>query len=165
MPPAPLLSIGELSRRSGLSVSAIRFYEARGLVKAIRTRGNQRRFARADLRRLSFALIAQRLGLSLAEVGAELKALPLGRSPTRADWQAISRRIRGRLQERIAMLERTRDLLEGCIGCGCLSLSRCVLYNPGDRASKAGAGPRFLLGDRVPGVDGAKRSRNARADS
>jgi len=165
MPPAPLLSIGELSRRSGLSVSAIRFYEARGLVKAIRTRGNQRRFARADLRRLSFALIAQRLGLSLAEVGAELKTLPLGRSPTRADWQAISRRIRGRLQERIAMLERTRDLLEGCIGCGCLSLSRCVLYNPGDRASKAGAGPRFLLGDRVPGVDGAKRSRNARADS
>ena len=152
MPPAPLLSIGELSRRSGLSVSAIRFYEARGLVKAIRTRGNQRRFARADLRRLSFALIAQRLGLSLAEVGAELTTLPLGRSPTRADWQAISRRIRGRLQERIAMLERTRDLLDGCIGCGCLSLGRCALYNPGDRATKAGAGPRFLLGDRVPGL-------------
>src|SRR5689334_13952175 len=94
----PLLSIGELSRRTGLSASAIRFYETKGLVKAVRTNGNQRRFARADLRRLSFALIAQRLGLSLGEVGAELGTLPLGRSPTRADWQAISRRIRGALE-------------------------------------------------------------------
>ena len=144
----PLLSIGELSRRIGLSVSAIRFYEARGLVKAVRTAGNQRRFARADLRRLSFALIAQKLGLTLGEVAAELSTLPLGRAPTRADWQAISNRIRAVLQQRIAMLERTRDLLDGCIGCGCLSLDRCALYNPGDRAARAGPGPRFLLGDR-----------------
>ena len=149
MPTAPLLTIGELSRRTGMSVSAIRFYEARGLVRAIRTRGNQRRFLRADIRRLSFALIAQRLGLTLSQISAELATLPQGLSPTRADWQAISRRIRGALQGRIAMLERTRDLLDGCIGCGCLSLARCALYNPGDRAAKAGAGPRFLLGDRA----------------
>ncbi len=147
MPPASLLTIGDLSRRTGLSVSAIRFYEARGLVQAVRSGGNQRRFARADLRRLSFALIAQRLGLTLTEIAAVLETLPDRRSPTRRDWQAISRRIRGALQQRIAMLERTRDLLDGCIGCGCLSLANCALYNPGDRAARAGAGPRFLLGD------------------
>ena len=144
-----MLSIGELSRRTGMSVSAIRFYEASGLVTAIRTRGNQRRFMRADIRRLSFALIAQQLGLTLGEIARELATLPQGRSPTRADWQAISRRIKGALQGRIATLERTRDLLDGCIGCGCLSLAKCRLYNPGDRANRAGAGPRFLLGDRA----------------
>lgn len=149
MPPSALLSIGELSRRTGMSVSAIRFYEARGLVRAIRTGGNQRRFARADIRRLSFAQIAQQLGLSLDEIARELATLPQRRAPTRADWQAISRRIRGALDRRIQMLERTRELLDGCIGCGCLSLDRCRLYNPGDRASRAGAGPRFLLGDRA----------------
>lgn len=149
MSPAPLLSIGELSRRTGMSVSAIRFYEARGLVTAIRTGGNQRRFARADMRRLSFALIAQQLGLTLSEISTELATLPQGRAPTRKDWQAVSRRIRGALDQRIEMLERTRDLLDGCIGCGCLSLGRCALYNPGDRAARAGAGPRFLMGDRA----------------
>ena len=145
-----LLSIGELARRTGMAVSAIRYYEARGLLTAIRTGGNQRRFLRADLRRLSFALIAQRLGLSLDEIAAELATLPQGRPPTPADWRAISRRIRGRLQSRILMLERTRDLLDGCIGCGCLSLKRCALYNPADRVAAAGSGPRFLLGDRIP---------------
>lgn len=149
MAPTPLLTIGELSRRTGLAVSAIRFYEARGLVTAIRTGGNQRRFLRADIRRLSFAQIAQQLGLTLTEIGTELATLPQGRSPTRQDWQAISRRIRSALQNRIALLERTRDLLDGCIGCGCLSLARCRLYNPNDRAARAGAGPRFLLGDRA----------------
>jgi MerR family redox-sensitive transcriptional activator SoxR len=147
MTPVPLLTIGELSRRTGLSVSAIRFYEARGLVTSVRTGGNQRRFPRSDIRRLSFAQIAQQLGLSLSEIASELATLPKGRSPTRADWQAISRRIRGALQRRIETLERTRDLLDGCIGCGCLSLARCRLYNPGDRAARAGAGARFLLGD------------------
>jgi MerR family redox-sensitive transcriptional activator SoxR len=151
MSPAPLLTIGELSRRTGLSVSAIRFYEAKGLLTAIRTGGNQRRFPRADLRRLSFAQIAQQLGLTLGEIGAVLQTLPQGRSPTRADWQKISRRIRAALQGRIAMLERTRDLLDGCIGCGCLSLARCALYNPGDRAAVVGPGPRFLLADTPPG--------------
>ena len=162
MPPLPLLSIGELARRTGLSVSAIRFYEARGLVTAIRTAGNQRRFLRADLRRVSFALIAQQLGLSLGEIAAELATLPQGRAPTRADWQAISRRIRGALQDRIAVLERTRDRLDGCIGCGCLSLGRCALYNPGDRAAEAGPGPRYLVGDPVPAVHRRKLASKVR---
>ncbi len=144
-----MLTIGELSRRTGLSVSAIRFYEARGLVSAIRTSGNQRRFLRSDIRRLSFALIAQRLGLSLADINAALANLPDGRAPTQQDWAAMSKRIRSRLNEQIAMLERMRERLDGCIGCGCLSLKRCAMYNPGDRASAGGAGPRFLLGDRA----------------
>ncbi len=148
-----LLSIGQLARRTGMSVSAIRFYEMRGLVTAIRTGGNQRRFMRSDIRRLSFALIAQQLGLSLSAIEAELATLPQGRAPTRQDWQAISRRIRGLLDARIALLERTRDRLDGCIGCGCLSLSRCALYNRDDRAARGGPGPRFLLED--PAEDSA----------
>ena len=144
-----LLTIGELARRTGMSVSAIRYYEVRGLVSAIRTGGNQRRFLRSDIRRLSFALIGQQLGLTLGEIEAELATLPQGRAPTQDDWQAISARIRGALDAKIRMLERTRDLLDGCIGCGCLSLERCALYNPGDRAARAGAGPRFLMGDRA----------------
>lgn len=144
-----LLTIGDLARRTGLSVSAIRFYESRGLVSAIRTGGNQRRFMRSDIRRLSFALIAQRCGLSLAEIEAEMAMLPHGRAPNRADWQSISARLRASLDARIAMLERTRDKLDGCIGCGCLSLEACALYNPGDRAARAGPGPRFLLGDKA----------------
>jgi MerR family redox-sensitive transcriptional activator SoxR len=147
---AALLTIGELARRTGLSVSAIRFYEAKGLLSPIRTAGNQRRFLRSDIRRLSFALVAQRLGLSVREIEAELAALPHGRAPTQADWQKVSERIRGRLDERIALLQRTRDLLGGCIGCGCLSLENCALYNPGDRAAEAGPGPRFLLAERRP---------------
>jgi len=146
---APLLTIGDLARRTGLSVSAIRFYEQRGLVSAIRTAGNQRRFARADIRRLSFALIAQRLGLTLTEIEAVLAALPQGRTPTRQDWQAISAQLRGALDTRIALLIDTRERLDGCIGCGCLSLDRCALYNPEDRAARAGPGPRFLVGDRA----------------
>lgn len=144
---ADLLSIGDLARRTGLSVSAIRFYEARGLLSPIRTRGNQRRFPRADIRRLSFAMIAQQLGLSLSEIEAELRTLPDGRSPTRADWARISGRIRSRLDRQIRFLEQTRDRLDGCIGCGCLSLDSCALYNSEDRAAKAGAGPRYLLGN------------------
>jgi MerR family redox-sensitive transcriptional activator SoxR len=145
-----LLTIGEIARRTGLSVSAIRFYEAKGLLSPIRTSGNQRRFLRSDIRRLSFALIAQRLGLSVREIEAELSRLPQGRAPTVGDWQALSERVRGRLDERIALLERTREKLSGCIGCGCLSLERCALYNPDDRAGDAGPGPRFLLAERSP---------------
>ncbi len=148
MPLPALLTIGELAQRTGLSVSAIRFYEARGLVGPIRTAGNQRRFLRSDIRRLSFALIAQRCGLTLAEIESELASLPLGRAPTRSDWAAISTRLRATLDSRIALLEATRDRLDGCIGCGCLSLDSCALYNPGDRAARAGPGPRFLLGDK-----------------
>ncbi len=143
------MSIGDLARRTGLSVSAIRFYEARGLVRAVRSAGNQRRFMRADIRRLSFALIAQQLGLSLAEIEAALATLPHGQAPTRAEWRAIGERMRGALAAKIAMLQRTQELLDGCIGCGCLSLDRCALYNPNDRAARAGPGPRFLLGDRA----------------
>lgn len=146
-----LLTIGELSKRTGVSVSAIRFYEGKKLLSPIRTGGNQRRFLRSDIRRLSFALIAQRLGLTLGEIHAELARLPLGRAPTQLDWQELSERIRDRLDQRIAILERTRDRLAGCIGCGCLSLERCALYNPGDEAAAAGPGPRFLLEDRPSG--------------
>lgn len=149
MAESQLLTIGALARRTGMSVSAIRYYEARGLVSAIRTRGNQRRFLRSDIRRLSFALIGQQLGLTLGEIETELATLPHGRSPTQSDWQAISARIRTALDAKIRMLERTRELLDGCIGCGCLSLERCVLYNPGDRAARAGTGPRFLMGNRA----------------
>lgn len=149
MAPPPTLSIGELARRTGLSVSAIRFYETRGLVRATRGSGGQRRFARSDIRRLSFVLIAQQLGLSLAEIEAELSTLPHGQAPTAADWRAIGARMRGALAAKIAMLQRTSELLDGCIGCGCLSLDRCALYNPNDRAARAGPGPRFLLGNKA----------------
>ncbi len=141
-----LLTIGELAARTGLSVSAIRFYEGRGLVEPIRTSGNQRRFLRSDIRRLSFALIAQRMGLTVQEIAAELAQLPHGRTPTVEDWERISRHFRSEIDRRIALLERTRDKLDGCIGCGCLSLKKCGLYNPDDRAGAEGKGPRFVLG-------------------
>ncbi|MBI1187269.1 MAG: redox-sensitive transcriptional activator SoxR [Alphaproteobacteria bacterium] len=149
-PPRPgdLLTIGALARRTGLSVSAIRFYETRGLVAPIRNAGGQRRFPRSDIRRLSFVLIAQRLGFTIEEIAALLSALPEGRTPTLKDWTAISRRFRAALDVRIAALTRMRDNLDGCIGCGCLSLKKCRLYNPQDRAQRLGAGPRYLLGDK-----------------
>lgn len=138
------LTIGELARRTGLSVSAIRFYEERGLVEAMRTGGNQRRFQRADIRRLSFVLIAQKLGLSLAEIEAAMQRLPQGRTPNAADWKRISGAIRRRIDGEIARLEKIRTDIDGCIGCGCLSLKRCALYNPQDRWGESGAGPRVL---------------------
>lgn len=139
-----LLTIGDLARRTGLSVSAIRYYEARGLVEPIRTGGNQRRFLRGDIRRLSFVLIAQGLGLSLGEIERELGRLPQGRNPTAADWKRISSRVRGAIDAKIATLQKTRDDLDGCIGCGCLSLKKCRLYNPQDRWGETGSGPRVL---------------------
>jgi MerR family transcriptional regulator, redox-sensitive transcriptional activator SoxR len=143
--PSDLLTIGEVARRTGLSVSAIRFYEDKRLVEPVRSGGNQRRFLRSDIRRLSFILIAQRLGLSLTEIEAELGRLPRGRTPTTRDWEAISRAIRARLDERIAELARTRDRLDGCIGCGCLSLTHCTIWNPQDALAGEGPGPRKLL--------------------
>ncbi|MGX7925613.1 redox-sensitive transcriptional activator SoxR [Tsuneonella sp. HG094] len=139
-----LLTIGELARRTGLSVSAIRYYEARGLVEPIRTGGNQRRFLRGDIRRLSFVLIAQGLGLSLGEIEGELSRLPHGRNPTAADWKRISGRVRAAINAKIATLQKTRDDLDGCIGCGCLSLKTCRLYNPDDTWGDHGPGPRVL---------------------
>lgn len=150
MVPDRTLTIGELASRTGLTVSAVRFYESRGLVRAIRTAGNQRRFLRSDIRRLSFALIAQQLGLTLGQIEAELATLPEGRTPTRGDWHRISERIRGVLDQKIAMLERTREKLDLCIGCGCLSLDTCALYNPDDRAGRAGPGPRFVIANETP---------------
>ena len=142
-----LIPIGEIARRTGLSVSAIRFYEARGLVTSLRSHGNQRRFARGDIRRLSFILIAQKLGLGLADIEAELARLPQGRTPTLADWRKISASMRSQLDARIALLTRTREKLDECIGCGCLSLQRCRLYNRDDAAGARGeVGPRFVLG-------------------
>jgi MerR family redox-sensitive transcriptional activator SoxR len=149
MTPLSTLSIGELARRTGLSVSAIRFYEARGLVRATRGSGNQRRFARSDIRLLSFAIIAKQLGLSLSEIEAELLTLPLRRAPSAEDWRAIGIRMKGVLAAKIALLQKTQELLDGCIGCGCLSLDRCALYNRDDRAARSGPGPRFLLGDQA----------------
>jgi MerR family redox-sensitive transcriptional activator SoxR len=139
-----LLTIGELARRTGLTVSAIRYYEARGLVTPIRTGGNQRRFPRSDIRRLSFVLIAQNLGLSLGQIEGELARLPQGRNPSARDWQRISTGVRAAIDAQIAMLEKTREDLNGCIGCGCLSLKKCRLYNPQDRWGEAGSGPRVL---------------------
>ncbi len=147
-----VIPIGELAERVGVAVSAIRFYEGKGLLHPFRNRGGQRRFLRSDIRRLSFILIAQQLGLSIEEIRAELAKLPQGRTPTVADWRQISGDMRARINERIAMLTRTRDRLDGCIGCGCLSLRKCALYNPQDRAGRKGAGPRYLIGDRPEAV-------------
>lgn len=141
------LSIGDLSVRTGLSVSAIRFYEKKGLIKPDRNEGNQRRYEGSDIRRLSFILIAQQIGLSIEEIKETMAALPEGRTPTKADWSKISRNFRKTLDERIAMMERMRDRLDGCIGCGCLSLKACQLYNPDDRAYRLGVGPRYVVSD------------------
>jgi MerR family redox-sensitive transcriptional activator SoxR len=138
------LAIGDLAARTGLSVSAIRFYEARGLVSALRNAGGQRRFVRSDIRRLSFIQVAQRLGFTLPEIRTHLAALPQGRTPTQKDWAQISRIFRRRLDERIAALTRLRGKLDECIGCGCLSLRRCALYNPQDKLAAEGQGPRLL---------------------
>ncbi len=141
-----LIPIGVLASRTGLAVSAIRFYEEKGLIQAMRTMGNQRRFLRSDIRRLSFILIAQKLGLGLSEIEVELAKLPQGRTPTQSDWQRISRSLRTEIDAKIQLLTRTRAKLEECIGCGCLSLTRCQLYNRDDRAGSAGPGPRYVLG-------------------
>lgn len=144
MKASDVLPIGELARRTGLSVSAIRFYEDRGLVAPLRTGGNQRRYLRADIRRLSFILIAQKLGLSLGEVGEALHGLPQGRTPDARDWARISGAIRERIDAEMARLAKVREDLDGCIGCGCLSLTKCALYNAGDKWGASGVGPRVL---------------------
>ncbi|MEE2930407.1 MAG: redox-sensitive transcriptional activator SoxR [Pseudomonadota bacterium] len=141
------LSIGDLSVRTGLSVSAIRFYEKKGLITPDRNAGNQRRYEGSDIRRLSFILIAQQIGLSIEDIKQTMAALPEGRTPTKADWTKISRSFRKTIDDRIAMMERMRDRLDGCIGCGCLSLKACQLYNPEDRAYRLGVGPRYVVSD------------------
>lgn len=146
--PVRMLSIGKLADRTGLSVSAIRFYETQGLVSPGRNAGGQRRFVPSDIRRLSFVLIAQELGFTLDQIKTQLESLPLQRTPTLRDWRRISRGFRRELDRRIDTLTRLRENLDGCIGCGCLSLQKCALYNPEDRVARNGPGPRYLLGDR-----------------
>ena len=142
-----LLPIGDVAPRSGLAPSAIRFYEAEGLIRAERTDGGRRAFPRHVLRRLAFISSAQRVGLSLKEIADALATLPSDRAPTKAQWATLSRGWRRHLDARIAELERLRDDLTTCIGCGCLSLQTCRLFNPDDEAAANGTGPRYLLGD------------------
>src|SRR3974390_3745666 len=144
------LTIGQVSARTGVSVSALRFYEREGLVRSTRTGGDQRRYARDAIRRVSFIRIAQQVGLSLDEIRDALTSLPEDRTPTKADWASLSRSWRPRLDRQIAELVRLRDDLGSCIGCGCLSLRSCALYNPGDAAADLGTGARYLVSDERP---------------
>ncbi|MDT0302636.1 redox-sensitive transcriptional activator SoxR [Streptomonospora wellingtoniae] len=139
------LTVGQLAQRSGVAVSALHFYERKGLITSRRTAGNQRRYRRDTLRRVAFVRVAQRVGIPLADIAEALDTLPEARTPTREDWARLSQLWRDRLQERINQLERLRDDLTDCIGCGCLSLERCVLSNPHDRLAAQGPGPRRLL--------------------
>jgi MerR family transcriptional regulator, redox-sensitive transcriptional activator SoxR len=141
-----LLTIGELAARSGVAPSALRYYERLGLIRAGRTSGNQRRYDRAELRRVAFIRIAQQVGVSLDEIRTVLDELPDGRTPTRDDWARLSARWRSRLDQRIALLEGLRDRLAGCIGCGCLSLARCRLSNPDDALAARGPGAHLIAG-------------------
>ncbi|MGH9013960.1 MAG: redox-sensitive transcriptional activator SoxR [Acidimicrobiia bacterium] len=141
------LTIGALSERTGVAHSALRFYEAEGLIHATRSAGGQRRYPRDILRRVSFIRIAQQVGLSLDEIRTALSSLPENRTPSKKDWQRLSTSWRPRLDAQIAMLERLRDRLSGCIGCGCLSLRLCQLVNPDDEAAERGPGPRYILDD------------------
>jgi MerR family redox-sensitive transcriptional activator SoxR len=141
------LGIGTVAERAGVTVSALRFYEDKGLITSRRSEGGQRRYGRSVLRRVAFIQVAQRVGLTLEEIGKALATLPGEEGLTAGDWQRLSAAWRPMLDARIRLLQGLRDELDSCIGCGCLSLERCALRNPGDRASGLGAGPRFLLGD------------------
>ncbi|MCL4139242.1 UNVERIFIED_CONTAM: hypothetical protein GTU68_033826 [Idotea baltica] len=139
------LTIGDLAERTGLAVSAIRFYETHGIVHPVRNAGGHRRYDKAELRRLSFVMIAQRLGFSLADIATHMAHLPSHKAPSKADWTRISKTMRHDIDARIAQLETLRDKLDGCIGCGCLSLTACALYNRDDHLAQHGRGPRNLM--------------------
>lgn len=139
------LTIGDLAERTGLAVSAIRFYEIHGIVHPVRNAGGHRRYGRADIRRLSFAMIAQKLGFSLSQISDEMAHLPIHKAPSKADWTRVSEQFRAGIDEKIGQLQRMRDRLDGCIGCGCLSLESCALYNPDDALAPEGPGPVKLL--------------------
>lgn len=145
-----LIPIGELARRSGVAASALRFYEDQRLLTSQRNASGRRQFARGDLRRVAFIRAAQAVGLTLDQIRAALASLPDGRTPNQKDWIHLSSAWRPLLDQRIADLTRLRDQLSSCIGCGCLSLSKCALYNPGDVAARRGNGARYLMGDRPP---------------
>ena len=143
-----LLPISEIVRRSGVAASALRFYEERGLISSERAPSGRRHYSRAVLRRIAFIVFAQKVGLTLEEIAAELAKLPEGRTPSGRDWARLSAKWTARVEERIAELERLKEGLTACIGCGCLSLDRCYLSNPGDRIAREGPGPRFWMGDK-----------------
>ena len=145
---SPLLTISEVSQRSGVAASALRFYEEKGLIKSERSGSGHRRYPRAVLRRIAFIVFAQRIGMTLDEVAAELARLPGGRVPEGSDWAKLSSGWKGRIDERIAELERLQAGLTECIGCGCLSLDTCRFANAGDRAARLGPGPRYWMSDR-----------------
>src|SRR5437867_298525 len=162
-----LLTISEVSRRSGVAASALRFYEERGLIESVRAGSGHRRYARPVLRRIAFIVFAQRVGLTLEEIGAELAKLPPDRVPSRSEWAKLSSGWSERIEARIAELERLKLGLTECIGCGCLSLDRCKFANPGDRVAARGPGPRYWIGD-PPAVSGpsrlaARRRRRSRS--
>ncbi len=138
------LSVGEVARRSGVAVSALHFYEAKGLIHSSRSPGNQRRYSRSVLRRVAFIRVAQRVGISLADIAEALASLPSGKEPDRADWERLSTAWRARLDAHMAQLKKLRDTLDDCIGCGCLSIDRCRLRNPHDELASDGSGPRRL---------------------
>jgi MerR family redox-sensitive transcriptional activator SoxR len=144
------LTIGELAARSGVATSALRYYEERGLITSERNSSGHRRYARAVVRRVAFITFAQRVGIGLQEIGSELSKLPADRTPGRADWARLNKTWSARIDTRIAELERLKAGLTDCIGCGCLSLDRCQLANPGDRAARRGPGPRYWIGDARP---------------
>ncbi len=150
-----LMTIGEVARRSGVAASALRFYEERGLIRSERAGSGHRRYPRAVLRRIAFIVFAQRVGLTLDEIGAELAKLPPDRAPNRRDWSRLSASWTARIDDQIAELERLKSGLTECIGCGCLSLGRCRMANPQDRAAGLGAGPRYWMGDRPAVADSA----------
>jgi MerR family redox-sensitive transcriptional activator SoxR len=157
------LTIAEIARRAGVTPSALRFYESRELILSERTAGNQRRYRREMLRRIAFVRIAQQLGVDLTEIHVALASLPGGRTPTKGEWKRLSTAWRSRLDDRIALLTRLRDQLASCIGCGCLSLPSCPIYNPEDAASSRGPGPRYLLGDKPAEVVAARDRRGRTA--
>jgi MerR family redox-sensitive transcriptional activator SoxR len=148
--PQSLLSIGELAQRAGVAASALRFYEEQGLIHGSRSSGGHRQYPRDMLRRVAFIRAGQRVGLSLEELRAALAALPEGRTPTKSDWERLAQDWRTLLDERLDQLHRLRDQLGSCIGCGCLSLKRCALYNPQDQAGTGGSGARYWLGQKPP---------------
>ncbi|MBT9494051.1 MAG: redox-sensitive transcriptional activator SoxR [Paucibacter sp.] len=164
-PPKPdsRLAIGDLVKRSGVAASALRFYEDQGLLVSQRSDSGRRHYARNDLRRLAFIRAAQAVGLSLEQIRAALAELPDGRTPTVADWARLSSSWRPILDQRIAELTRLRDTLSSCIGCGCLSLSKCALYNPADAAGKAGTGARYLMGESASAVMAAAAAETTKA--
>jgi MerR family redox-sensitive transcriptional activator SoxR len=156
-----MIAIGDFARRAGVKASALRFYETEGLIASARSAGGRRYYPKAELRRVAFIRAAQAVGLSLDDIKSALASLPEKRTPTKADWERLSKSWRPLLDEKIAAMTRLRDTLDNCIGCGCLSLKSCALYNPGDAAAANGAGARYLLGDRARDVLASNVDRNS----